>query len=61
MALDLKCEIAANNVAKARLHDMYRQYGPELMNGVSAEMIRYTETVLRKRLSEIPDGIWRET
>ena len=61
VGLDLKCEIAANNVAKVRLHDMYRQYGPELMNGVSAEMIRYTEAVLRKRLGEIPDGIWRET
>jgi len=61
VGLDLKCEIAANNVAKARLQAMYRQYGPELMNSVSAEMIRYTETVLRKRLGEIPDGEWRET
>jgi N-methylhydantoinase B len=61
VALDLKCEIAANNVAKARLQEMYRQYGAELMNSVSAEMIRYTETVLRKRLSEIADGEWRET
>lgn len=61
VALDLKCEIAANNVAKARLQELYRQYGPELMNSVSAEMIRYTETVLRKRLSEIADGEWRET
>jgi len=32
-----------------------------LMNNVSAEMIRYTETVLLKRLSEIPDGQWHET
>jgi N-methylhydantoinase B len=61
VALDLKCEIAANNVAKSRLQAMYRQYGPELMNHVSAEMIRYTETILRKRLSEIPDGQWHET
>jgi N-methylhydantoinase B len=48
VALDLKCEIAANNVGKARLQAMYRQYGPELMNSVSAEIIRYTETVLRR-------------
>lgn len=60
VALDLKCEIAANNVAKARLQAMYRDYGPELMNSISAEMIRHTETVLRKRLSEIPDGEWQE-
>jgi len=61
VALDLKCEIAANNVAKARLQEMYRKYGAELMNRVSAEMIRYTESVLRKRLGEIDDGEWRET
>jgi N-methylhydantoinase B len=60
VALDLKCEIAANNVAKARLQAMYKQYGAELMNGVSVEMIRYTERVLRRRLSEIPDGEWSE-
>jgi len=61
VGLDLKCEIAANNVAKTRFQEMYRQYGPELMNSVSAEMIRYTEIVLRKRLREIPDGEWHET
>ena len=61
VGLDLKCEIAANNVAKARLQAMYRQYGPELMNSVTIEMIRYTEAVLRKRLGEIADGEWRET
>jgi N-methylhydantoinase B len=61
VGLDLKCEIAANNVAKARLQSMYRQYGPELMNEVAAEMIHYTESVLRNRLREIPDGVWHET
>jgi N-methylhydantoinase B len=61
VGLDLKCEIAANNVAKARVQEMYRQYGPGLMNSVSAEMIRYTQTVLRRRLAEIADGEWRET
>jgi N-methylhydantoinase B len=61
VALDLKCEIAANNVAKARVREMFGQYGAELMNSVTAEMIRYTETVLRQRLNEIADGEWRET
>jgi len=61
VGLDLKCEIAANNVAKARLQEMYDRYGPELMNSVSEEMIQYTETSLRKRLREIPDGEWHET
>jgi N-methylhydantoinase B len=61
VGLDLKCEIAANNVAKARVQAMYEQYGPEMMNAVSAEMIHYTETVLRNRIREIPDGSWSET
>jgi N-methylhydantoinase B len=61
VGLDLKCEIAANNVAKARVQAMYEQYGPEMMNAVSTEMIHYTETVLRSRLREITDGSWSET
>ena len=61
VGLDLKCEIAANNVAKARVQAMYEQYGPEMMNAVSTEMIHYTETVLRSRLRDITDGTWSET
>src|SRR4030095_13088890 len=53
VGLDLKCEIAANNVAKARVEAMYKQYGPEMMNAVSTEMIHYTESVLRSRLRGI--------
>ncbi len=61
VGLDLKCEIAANNVAKSRMQSMYQQYGPELVNAVSMEMIHYTETILRNRIREIPDGVWSET
>jgi N-methylhydantoinase B len=61
VGLDLKCEIAANNVAKSRVQEMFVQYGPELMDAVTREMIRYSEAVLRKRISEIADGAWRET
>lgn len=61
VGLDLKCEIAANNVAKARVQSMYQQYGAELVNAVSSEMIHYTETILRNRIREIPDGVWSET
>lgn len=61
VGLDLKCEIAANNVAKARVRAMYEQYGPELVDAISAEMIRYSESVLRKRIQDFPDGEWSET
>lgn len=59
VGLDLKCEIAANNVGRARLQEMYRHYGLELMDRVTEEMIRHTESVLRTRLTEIPDGHWQ--
>jgi N-methylhydantoinase B len=61
VGLDLKCEIAANNVAKSRMQDLYEQFGPELVTAVSQEMLHYSETILRKRIGEIPDGEWRDT
>jgi N-methylhydantoinase B len=61
VGLDLKCEIAANNVARARIQEVYAQYGADTVEAVAMEMIRYTEEVLRKRLLEIPDGSWRAT
>jgi N-methylhydantoinase B len=59
VGLDLKCEIAANNVARARMQEMCAQYGTDLVDAVSEEMIRYSEEILRRRLREIPDGSWK--
>ncbi|MBI2360212.1 MAG: hydantoinase B/oxoprolinase family protein [Deltaproteobacteria bacterium] len=61
VGLDLKCEIAANNVAKARMREMLEQYGPELITSVSCEMIRYSESILKRRIQEIPDGVWTDS
>lgn len=61
VGLDIRCEIAANNTAKSRLQLMFDQYGPELINTISNEMIGYTESILRERIAEISDGSWSET
>jgi N-methylhydantoinase B len=61
VGLDLKCEIAANNVARARMQEMCSQYGTELLDTVCADMLRHTESILRKRLAEVPDGEWQAT
>jgi N-methylhydantoinase B len=61
VGLDLKCEMAANNVAKSRMQAMFETYGPELVSAVSSEMIHYSEAILRKRITEIPDGQWSDT
>ena len=60
VGLDLKCEIAANNVAKSRMQEMYERYGPELVDAVSEEMICYSESILRRRIAEFPDGCWSQ-
>jgi N-methylhydantoinase B len=61
VGLDLKCEIAANNVAKSRMKALYEQFGPELVTAVSQEMLHYSEAILRRRIAEIPDGTWSDT
>ena len=61
VGLDLKCEMAANNVGKFRMKEMISQYGPELIGPVSLEMIHYTESILRSRIAEIQDGTWTDS
>ena len=61
VGLDLKCEMAANNVARMRMEEMYGQYGAELVDGVSQEMIRYSESILRRRVRELRDGEWGDS
>ena len=39
---------------------MYEQYGPELLESVANEMIRYTEAILRERIESFGDGEWTE-
>ena len=58
VGLDLKCEIAANNVARARLLDVIDQYGIDVVHEVSAAMIAFSEATLRRRLRDLPDGSW---
>ncbi len=58
VGLDLKCELAANNVAKARLRELCGRYGVSLVEAASQQLIRQSEAVLRRRIQEIPDGSW---
>ena len=61
VGLDLKCEIAANNVAKSRMQEMIEHYGAELITSVSSDMIHHSESILRARIGEIPDGVWTDS
>jgi N-methylhydantoinase B len=58
--LDLRSQIAADNVAKQRLVKLYDEYGVDTVDAVGEALIDLSEKRLRARLSELPDGVWRE-
>jgi N-methylhydantoinase B len=58
-ALDLKSQLAANHVAKERMRKLYADYGVETVGDVSGQLIEQSERLLRERLRELPDGVWR--
>jgi N-methylhydantoinase B len=58
--LDLRSEIAANNVARDRLHDLMAEYDPDTVEHVGRELIDQSEHKFRKRLRALPDGRWEE-
>ncbi len=59
VALDFKSQIAANNVAKMRMCDLMDEYGEDTVDEVGRQLIEQSETLLRRRLRELPDGTWR--
>jgi N-methylhydantoinase B len=59
LALDLRAQIAANNVAHRRLQEVVDRYGPEAVAMTFRRTLDETEAGMRKRLTAIPDGEWR--
>jgi N-methylhydantoinase B len=57
--LDLKSQLAANHVAKSRMRRLYEDYGVDTVDAVSDDLIRQSERLVRRRLSELPDGEWQ--
>jgi len=58
-ALDMKSQMAANHVAKERMRKLYDDYGVETVTGVADDLIDQSEQLVRERLHELPDGVWR--
>ena len=59
IGLDLKAMIAANNVAIRRLGELMDRYGAETVEKVMNRELDTSESRLRARLEEIPDGVYR--
>jgi N-methylhydantoinase B len=59
VALDLKAQIAANNVGGKRVVEMCERYGAAVVKAAMGELLDYSERHLRARLRELPDGTFR--
>ncbi len=56
VALDLKGQIAVNNVAKRRIYQMFDEFGVDIVLEAMQKQISLSEEKLRAKLRELPDG-----
>ncbi|MBM2812564.1 MAG: hydantoinase B/oxoprolinase family protein, partial [Chloroflexi bacterium] len=59
MSLDFKALISSNNVAKTALAELILRYGIDTVRVAMAAMIEFSESKVRRRLREMPDGVYR--
>ncbi len=59
VALDLRSMIACNNVAKDRMVALVGKYGLPTFQETCKSLVTQSETRLRERLRELPDGSWQ--
>ena len=59
VGMDLRAQVACNNVAHERIREQIGQYGADTVKAVMKETIDHAEQSLRSRLSDLPDGRWR--
>ena len=59
VALDLNSMIACNNVARDRMIALVQKYGRDVVDQACQTLIEQSETQLRERLRELPNGRWQ--
>ncbi|MQB00737.1 MAG: hypothetical protein GEU78_10665 [Actinobacteria bacterium] len=59
VALDLRAQIGAINVAQERLHDLLTEHDPATIAAATERSVDDAERRLRALLREIPDGAWQ--
>jgi N-methylhydantoinase B len=60
VALDLRAQITACNVARERMLELISKYGAKVVKGVMRKLQDNSEAAFLKRLETIPDGTWSE-
>src|SRR3712207_610770 len=59
LPLDLRAVIASANVARRRIYEMIERYGAPTVKAVMRRTMDESERLIRERIRELPDGIWR--
>ncbi len=59
MSLDFKAVISANNVAKQSILTLIGRYGVDTVCAAMGGLIEFSESKMRRRLRELPDGVIR--
>ena len=60
VALDLRAVIAGANVAKRRVLGLVDRYGADVVKAVMRRIISNSADTFAQRMSQLPDGVWRE-
>src|SRR6516162_7626533 len=58
---DMEAQIAAARIGAQRLLDLVRRYGRVTVAGASADLMDYSERLMRAAIRRIPDGVYSAT
>ncbi|WKY42852.1 hydantoinase B/oxoprolinase family protein [Eubacteriaceae bacterium ES2] len=56
---DFLAQIGSNRLAARRIQEMLLSFSPEIVKNAVSVSLEMAETLTRKRISEVPDGIYR--
>lgn len=57
-ALNLRAKIAAQVTTRERLRDIIREFGKDTFLDLQHQILDYVRTSLRRRIGQLPDGVW---
>jgi len=60
VALDFRAQLAGNLTAKERVTSLLKKYGADVVKGVMRKILDDGEKAFLKKLSSLPDGVWRD-
>ncbi|CAI6084890.1 hydantoinase B/oxoprolinase family protein [Cohnella sp. JJ-181] len=53
---DINAQLIANETGRRRLHQLLERYGKESILAICEQFLDYTETAMRRSISQVPDG-----